>query len=108
MGNSANGVFRQRNDLVFAHEARESPLDAEDLPSAVDCGEDGGADDGVESGRVTAAGRNCNSHYEKKLAGPGRACLDELNDFTGPGVSVELGLFEDRHAVGHDLEPPPA
>ena len=56
--------LRQRNDLVLAHEAGESALDAEDFPAAVDRGEHGGADDGVEAGRVAAAGRNGNSHYE--------------------------------------------
>ena len=54
--------LRQRNDFVLAHEAGEAALDAEHLPSAIDRGQDGGADDGIEPGRVAAAGGNRNSH----------------------------------------------
>ena len=56
----------ERNHIVVAEQARIAALDAEHVPAAIDGGEDGGANDCVQSRRVAAAGGNCNAHQGGK------------------------------------------
>src|SRR5690606_36274618 len=53
---AADGLAVEPDDAVFAEEAAVALADAVDLPAAVDRGQDGGADDCVQAGRVAAAG----------------------------------------------------
>ena len=56
MPDAAHLVPRERNHLVVAEQPRVPPLDPEHVPAAIDRGEHGGTDDGVEPRRVAAAG----------------------------------------------------
>src|SRR5258708_4897141 len=62
MRDAADCLAGHDHDLVLAQEASETALDAEDLPSAIQRRDNGGADDGVQAGGATAAGRNGDAH----------------------------------------------
>jgi hypothetical protein len=108
VSDTTDGIFREGHDLVFPHETRKSALDAENLPTAIDGGEDGGTDDGVEPGSVSATSRNRNSHCEEKLTSRFFARLQQSHDLTRLGVTVELGFFKNWNPIRDDLESPAA
>lgn len=102
---SANRLASEGNDFVFAEQARVAPLDAEDVPAAVDGREHGGPNDGVESGRVSAPGRDGNAHVEKRLHG---LRCEQMDDLARLRVTSDLRLLKDRLAVASDFESPAA
>ena len=58
VSDASNTFSSELDALIFAEQPTESLSDSSDFPTAIDRGEHGGADDGVEPGRVTAAGRD--------------------------------------------------
>jgi len=62
MADAANGLPSERDDLFLAEEAGVALGDTEDLPAAVERGEDGSADDRIQAGSVAATGGERNSH----------------------------------------------
>jgi hypothetical protein len=56
MSDTADGVLREGDDFVLAQKAGVAALDAEHLPSAVDRGEHGCSDHGIQPGSITAPG----------------------------------------------------
>ena len=62
MCDATHGFARERNALFFAEQSAEPFTDADDLPPPSNRRENRGADDSVETGRITTAGRNCDFH----------------------------------------------
>ena len=121
VGDAADGLARERDDFVFAHQPGESALDPEHVPAAVDRGEHGGADDGIESGRVAAARGDRDSHAARSVvanAGTNAARtparwrrstarapgVEQSDDLARPRMPAEFRFLEYRFAVGYDLE----
>src|SRR5205085_10088714 len=74
MGDAADRFLCERNHLVLAEQPREAAPDTHNVPSTIDCGEDGRPNDGVEPRSVAAAGGNCNSHQVARYPGEEALC----------------------------------
>src|SRR6267143_1515048 len=81
VGDAADFVRTERNEIRLAEQTAKATLDSEALPTAVDRGQNGRPDNGVEPRRVAAAGGDGNSHCFPATASrisrttsPGSAC----------------------------------
>src|SRR5262249_32976890 len=86
VGDAAHFVGSERHQLAFAQQAAESPLDPHAFPAAMHRAEHGGANDGVQAGRVAAARGDCEPHFLPGV--PWR-----INRTTSPGSAWRLVLF---------------
>jgi hypothetical protein len=76
MGDAPNFVRAEGHRRLAPEQAIESAFDSEAFPAAMDGGEDGSADHGVQPGGVTAARRDGESHRWriKRTTSPASAC----------------------------------
>src|SRR6185503_1840979 len=76
VGDASHLVGSERNRGLAAEQAVESASDADAFPATMDGGENGGADHGVQPGRVPAARRDRESHRSriKRTTSPASAC----------------------------------
>src|SRR5207245_7772439 len=85
-GDAADFVRTERNEVRLAEQTAEATLDAEALPTAVDRGQHGRPDDGVQPRRVAAAGGDGNSHCLPTTASP-------ISRTTSPGSACRFVAF---------------
>ena len=86
MGDATDLVGAERHELGLSEQAAESPPDPQALPAAVDGGEHGGADDGVEAGGVATPGGDSDSHCLPETA-------SRIRRITSPGSAWRLADF---------------
>src|SRR4051812_3833797 len=71
---AAHRIAGHDHHFVFTEEAREAAFDAEDFPAAIDGRQNRRANDGVQTRRIAAAGRDRDSHRRKRaLMSKGRS-----------------------------------
>src|SRR5205823_11498093 len=63
VGDAAHFLGTERHQFVFAEQAAEAPLDPHAFPAAMHRAQYGGADDGIQPGRVAAPRGDRESHF---------------------------------------------
>ena len=91
----------ERDDFVVAEEAGVAALDAEDVPAAVDRGQNGCADDCIESRRVAAAGRDRDAHQWRKENA--RVCNKPVRGIGCPILYIDVTDRRESMRKGYSL-----
>jgi hypothetical protein len=96
MGDAAHFGGGERNHAVEREQSLVAALDPIGTPAAVVGREHDGADDGVETGGVAAAGRDGDSHQSvEEPGGPPEAGSVRISWSTSPGSACRrLAFFE--------------
>ena len=86
VGDAADFVRTEGNEVRLAEQTAEATLDSEALPTAVDRGQHGRPDDGVQPRRVATADGDRNSHCLPTTA-------SRISRTTSPGSACRLTAF---------------